>query len=158
MKECFPLETNKVRCLPNQIHEWHYWLLCDSQGTRLRKLWRVLLYPSGQNRADFKMSSQLGMLSFSNLRHHSEHMNDASSFSSQSCEEDGSASFLQLGKLKNRNSVPCEETDNVLLGKPGLKHRFPHSSPIFSELYQIILPVSIRNLLVATADNWSHLL
>lgn len=42
---------------------------------------------------------------FSNLKHHSEHMNDASSSSSsQPCEEDGSASFLQLGKLKNHNS------------------------------------------------------
>lgn len=71
--------------------------------TGLRKLQKVLLYPSEQKTVDSRPQdvNPAGVLSFSTFKYNSEHIHDVSSFTQLSNEDHGAASFLQLGKLEN---------------------------------------------------------
>lgn len=57
--------------------------------------------------------------------------------------------WSSCGNWKIRSRAKYVETNNSV-GKPCLKHRLPHSSPMFFELYQsIVLSSSVGNLLMA---------
>lgn len=111
MKESFPLGTNKMRCLSNQIHERHHVTTLWLPGGKTEKALEGFAVPQGTEQRcprSVRCHPYWWHLSYSQTEPWAyKHV----SSSPQVYEEEGAASLPQQGELKNHKSgTICRNT------------------------------------------------
>ena len=133
-----------MRCPPNHIHKWHHLTIVWLPAEQAWKLWKALLYPA--DKAELTLSASLAG---GTLFLYPQMQLWPYKWCSLLLTTVLQWRWRSWGNWKITSRAKYLETHNSV-GKPCLKHRFPHSSPMFFKLYQsVVLPSSIGNLLMA---------